>query len=228
MLKDIAPIVYRDREGIREIRGVLQELRVDGSHGGAYREERTRGRRDRAACSVEPLLTSLELPEHDSDRAVQVLQCPVRPRHQLTVLDSLDVPHDDDVLTDESASRASREWTNPLRGLHSGMEQTSFHGLKIAACDLVHRPSRQTVSNGRHEVGAVRGHTVDVARDVHGSRSRGTCLDQAERPGTGPGRSGQRAGRHPTASAEIFGATSPPSPGMGLQSHSAHTSPVSR
>jgi hypothetical protein len=48
-LEDIAPIVYRDREGIREIRGVLQELRVAGSHGGTNREERTRGRRDRAA-----------------------------------------------------------------------------------------------------------------------------------------------------------------------------------
>jgi hypothetical protein len=146
LLEDIAPIVYRDREGFREIGRVLQELRVAGSHGGAYRKERARGRRDRAAFSVEPFLASLELPDHDSDGTVQILQCPVRPRHQLTVLNPLDVSHDDDVLTDESALGARRKWTNPLRSLHSRMEQTGFHGLVITVCDLVHRPSRQAVS----------------------------------------------------------------------------------
>lgn len=145
LLEDITPIVYRDGERIREIGRFLQEPRVPGPHGRAYREERARRRWDRAASSVESFLVSLELPEHHSDRPVEVLQCPVRPRHQLAVIDSVDVSQDHDVLTHESAPRTGREWTDPLRGLHARMEQAGLNGLRIAAGDLVHRPRRQTM-----------------------------------------------------------------------------------
>ncbi len=215
--EDVPSIVHRVRERVREFGRVREETGVPDADGRADREERVRRRRDRQVLAVEPFFTVVELADHEADRGVEVLQRPVRP-----VQETARVSEEDDVLAHQRAVRAACEGADPLRRLDTRVEQPRFDELAVTACDFVDRPGRQAAAYGRCEVGAVRRHRVHVPRDVHRSGLGRLRLDEAERPGGGPGRSCSWAGRHPA----VGGTTS--SLGRGVQSHSAHTSPVSR
>lgn len=133
MLEHITAVVVGCGERGGQVGGRAQEAGVAAVDGGSYGEERGRGGRDPVAGRGGLLCSRVELAEHHPDRAVEVLEHPVRPDQQVTVPGAGHLAHQDDVLAPQDAVRPVQQGPQPLRGLDARVEQLPLDAFSTAS-----------------------------------------------------------------------------------------------